>query len=69
MSASHSRNDSTSLEQIAAHTQEMVNAIRANPREIEARIAETTDLIDRTHGLLHGSETMEPALNGRSEER
>jgi hypothetical protein len=68
MSASDSRNDPTSLEQIAAHTQEMVDAIRANQREIEARIAETTDLIGRTQRLLRESEIVEPALSGRSEE-
>lgn len=53
------QNDRTSPEQIAAHTQEILDTVRAKQRELEDRIAETTELIDRTQRVLHASETVE----------
>jgi hypothetical protein len=42
-------------ERIAAQTQELVEALKANQRELEARVAETTEIIDRTHSALEES--------------
>ena len=46
-------------ERIAAQTQELVEALRANQRELEARVAETTEIIDRTQSALEESGLME----------
>ena len=43
-------------ERIAAQTQELVDALRANQRELEARVAETTEIIDRTPSVLDESD-------------
>lgn len=68
MSDRESKNEPPSTERIIAQTQELVDTVRANQRELDARIAETTELIDRTGRLLEDSETLESALGGRSEE-
>lgn len=67
MSAHNSQSDQTSPEQIAAHTQELLDTVRAKQLELEARIAETTELIDRTQRVLHESETVERSLNRQPE--
>ena len=53
-------------ERIAAQTQELVEALRANQRELEARVAETTEIvaetteiIDRTQSVLEESGLVE----------
>ena len=46
-------------ERIAAQTQELVEALRANQRELEARVAETTEIIDRTQSALEESGVVE----------
>ena len=46
-------------ERIAAQTQELVEALRANLRELEARVAETTEIIDRTQSVLEESGLVE----------
>ena len=67
MSAHNSQNDHASPEEIAAHTQELLDTVRAKQLELEARIAETTELIDRTQRVLHESETVERSLNRQPE--
>ena len=57
----------SSPELIVAETQELMETIRTNQRELDARIAETTELIDRTHQLLEDSETVERSLDGHPE--
>ena len=69
MSASDSNNNQFSAsERIAAQTQELVDTVRTNQRELDARIAETTELIDRTQRLLEESETVERSLGGQQPE-
>ena len=46
-------------ERIAAQTQELVETLRANQRELEARVAETTEIIDRTQSVLEESGLVE----------
>lgn len=46
-------------ERIAAQTQELVEALRAKQRELEARIAETTEIIDRTQSVPEESGLVE----------
>jgi hypothetical protein len=46
-------------ERIAAQTQELVEALRVNQRELEARVAETTEIIDRTQSVLEESGLVE----------
>lgn len=64
MSAHNSQSDQISPEAIIAHTEEILDTVRAKQLELEARIAETAELIDRTQRVLHESET----VGGRSEE-
>ena len=68
MSDHESENEQTSPERILAQTQELVDAVRTNQRELDARIAETTELIDRTGRLLQVSGTLERTLGGPPEE-
>lgn len=68
MSDRESKNEQTSTERIVAQTQELVDTVRANQRELDARIAETTELIDRTGRLLQDSETLERSLGVPPEE-
>lgn len=68
MSDRESNNEQTSTERIVAQTQELVDTVRANQRELDARIAETTELIDRTGRLLQDSETLERSLGVPPEE-
>ena len=68
MSDRESNNEQTSTERIVAQTQELVDTVRANQRELDARIAETTELIDRTGRLLQAAETLERSLGVPPEE-
>jgi len=65
MAERDSNHPQLSAELIAAQTQEIVNTVRENQRELDARIAETSDLIDRTQRLLQDSETLERETNCR----
>jgi hypothetical protein len=56
-------------ELIAAQTQELVEALRANQRELEARVAETTEIIDRTRSILEESATGNAHLGGQEPEQ
>ena len=67
MSAHNSQSEHASPEQIAAHTQELLDTVRAKQLELEARIAETTELIDRTQRVLQQSEPVEPAVSRQPE--
>ena len=61
MSEDRDSNDTpfSASERIAAQTQELVEALRANQRELEARVAETTEIIDRTQSALEESGVVE----------
>ena len=61
MSEDRDSNDTpfSASERIAAQTQELVEALRANQRELEARVAETTEIIDRTQSVLEESGLVE----------
>jgi hypothetical protein len=55
-------------ERIAAQTQELVETVRANQRELDARVAETSELIDRTRTPLQDAEAVEQSFDGQRPE-
>jgi hypothetical protein len=69
MSDLDSKNDQlATAELIAAQTQELVETVREDQRELNARIAETSELIDRTKRVLEESESVERLLGDRPED-
>ena len=57
--------DPPSPEVLAAQTEELVATLRANQRELDARVAETSELIDRTKTVLQDAEAAEQPLGGQ----